>query len=72
MTTSVKQRIEFNKKCRHTIQMTYDRPVYDLPLVNYNVYWPIIGNLYCMTSFFTRHYKLFVSNRIPRVPIPKV
>ena len=35
--------------------MTNDRPVYSLPLVNYNVYWPIIGHLYCMTLF----YKLF-------------
>ena len=24
--------------------MTNDRPVYILPLVNYNVYWPIIGH----------------------------
>ena len=27
-------------------------------MVNYNVYWPIIGHLYCMTSIFIRHYKL--------------
>ena len=26
--------------------MTSDRPVYILPLVNYNIYWPIIGHLY--------------------------
>ena len=31
--------------------MINDRPVYNLPLVNINVYWPIIGPLYCMTSF---------------------
>ena len=41
-----------NKKWRHTIQITNDRQVYILPLVNYNVYLPIIGHLYCMTSFF--------------------
>ena len=38
--------------------MTNDRLVYILPLYNYNVYWPIIGNLYCMTYFFIRYYKL--------------
>ena len=43
------------KKLRHTIQMTNDRPVYILPLFNYNAYWPIIGHLYCMKSFFIRH-----------------
>ena len=26
-----------------------NRPIYILPLVNINVYWPIIGNLYCIT-----------------------
>ena len=31
--------------------MTNDRPVYILLLVNINVYWPIICDLYCMTSF---------------------
>ena len=31
--------------------MTNDRPVYILPLVNYNTFWPIIDHLYCMTSF---------------------
>ena len=41
-----------NKKRRHSIQMTNDRAVYILPLVNYNVYWPFVGHLYCMTSFF--------------------
>ena len=39
--------------------MTNDRPVYILPLVNCNVYWPIIGHLFCMTSFFIGHYTLF-------------
>ena len=58
-TKSKKQRMVSNKKLRHTIQMTNDRPVYNLPLVNYNVYWPIIGQLYCMTSFFIGHYTLF-------------
>ena len=29
-----------------------------LHLVNKNVYWPIIGHLYCITSFFNRHFKL--------------
>ena len=33
--------------------MTNDKSVYNLPSVNYNVYWPIIGHLYCMTSFWT-------------------
>ena len=37
--------------------MTNDRPVYILQLVNENVYWPIIGPLYYITSFFI-HYKL--------------
>ena len=37
-----------------------NNPVYDLPLANYNVYWPIIGHLYCMASFFIRHYTLFL------------
>ena len=45
------------KKCHLTIQITNNRPVYILPLVNYNVYWPFIGYLYCMMSFY-RHYKL--------------
>ena len=38
--------------------MTNERPVYILPLVNSNVYWPVIGHLCCMASFFIRHYKL--------------
>ena len=29
-------------------------------MVNINVYWPIIVHLYCMTSFFIRHYKLLL------------
>ena len=29
-----------------------DRPVYILPLVIYNLYWPIIGHLCCITLFF--------------------
>ena len=37
-----KQRIVSNKKRRHTIQITNDRPLYNLPLVNYNVYWPTL------------------------------
>ena len=53
-----KQLIVSNKKWRHKIQMTNDRPLYILPLVDYNVYWPIIGHLYCTTSFFIRHCKL--------------
>ena len=44
--------------------MTYHRPVHILPLVNYNVYWPIIGHLHCMTSFFIRHYKLLPSPQL--------
>ena len=39
--------------------MTNDRPVYNFPLVNHNVYWPIIGLFYCMTSFFIGHFTLF-------------
>ena len=31
--------------------MTNDRPVYILQLANFIVYWPLIGHLYCMTSF---------------------
>ena len=40
--------------------MTNDKPVYILilPLVDINVYWPIIGQLYCMMSLFIRVYKL--------------
>ena len=38
--------------------MTNDKSVYNLPLVNYNIYWPIIGHLYCMTSYFIGHYML--------------
>ena len=44
-----KQLFVRNKKWRQTIQMTNKRPAYILPLVNYNVYWSIIGHLYCMT-----------------------
>ncbi len=40
-------------------QMTNDRPVNNLPLVNYNINWPIIGHLYCITSFFIGLYTLF-------------
>ena len=39
-----KQRIVSNE-----IQITNDRPVYNLPLVKYNVYCPIISHFYCMT-----------------------
>ena len=46
--------------------MANDRPVYILPLqVNIYVYWPIIGNLYCMTSFFIRHYFLLRPSNVP-------
>ena len=41
--------------------MTNNRSVYNLPVVNYNVYLPIIGYLYCMTSSFIGHYTLFHS-----------
>ena len=43
---TAKQLIVPNKKLRHKIQMTNDRPVYILPLINLNV-----------TSFFIRLYK---------------
>ena len=39
--------------------MTNNRPVYILPFVNYNVYWPIISNLYCMTSFLLDTIRCF-------------
>ena len=42
--------------------MTNIRQVDFLPLVNQNVYWPIIGHLYCKTSFFIRHFTLFLLN----------
>ena len=32
--------------------MTNDRPVCIISVVDFNVYWPIIGHLNCMTSFF--------------------
>ena len=38
--------------------MANDRPVYILPLVDYNVLLPIIDHLYCISSFFIRYYKL--------------
>ena len=57
---SKKQLLVPNKKWRHKIQMTNDRPVYILPLVNYSAYWPIIDYLYYMTSFYIRHYKLLL------------
>ena len=56
--TFLEQQIMTNTKLRHTIQMTNDRPAYILPLVNYNVYLPIIGHLCCMTSIIIRHYML--------------
>ena len=40
--------------------MTSNNVQYNLPLVNHNIYWPIIGYLHCMTSFFIRHYKLLL------------
>ena len=49
---ATKQLIVPNKKCRLAMQMTNDRTVYILTLVNKNVYWTIICHLYCMTSFF--------------------
>ncbi len=52
------------KKLWHTIQMTNDRPLYILPLVN--VYWPIIGHLYCKTSFFYRDSKLLQINNFSK------
>ncbi len=52
------------KKWCHTIQMNNERQVYILPLANYNVYWPINGNLYFMASFFIRHYKLLIYHLI--------
>ena len=40
------------KKLTSYDKITNERRVYILPLVNYNVYWPLIGQLYSMTSFF--------------------
>ena len=40
--------------------MTNDRPVYIL-IKQYIIYWPIIGKLYCMTSFCIRNYKLLLN-----------
>ena len=51
---TAKQLIVPNKKLRHKIQMTNDRPVYILPLINYNVYWPFIGHLYSIMSLALR------------------
>ena len=59
-----KQIIVLNKKCHLTIQITNDRPVYVLPLVNYNVQWPFIGYLYCMTSLFIRHYESNLASKV--------
>ena len=51
--------------------MTNDWPVFILPLVNYIVYWPIIGNLYFMTSFLIRPYKL-LQGIFMRIKISKI
>ena len=47
--------------------MTIDRPLYILIDQWQNVYWPIFENLYCLTLFFIRHYKLLhcILNLIP-------
>ena len=42
--------------------MTNDRPAYILPLVNINIYWPIIGHLYCMMSFLLQTICCFAIN----------
>ena len=44
----------------NTNELTNSRPVYILPLVNQKVCWPVIGHLYCMTSFFCWLYKLLL------------
>ena len=59
-----KQPIVSNKKLRHTIQMTNARSVVIFLLVNYNVYWPIIGHLYSMKSFFIRYSKILPKEQI--------
>ena len=41
------------------IQITNERPEYILPLVNCNVYWPLIGHLHCLTSFFIGFTNLY-------------
>ena len=40
--------------------MTNDRPVSNLPLVNYIVILPIIGHLYCMMSFLLDTLHCFI------------
>ena len=49
--------------------MTNNRPIYILPWVNYNVYWPIIGHFYCMSSFFIRLYKLLLPTKPNATPL---
>ncbi len=39
------------KKITSYDKITDEWRVYILPLVNYNVYWPLMGQLYFMTSF---------------------
>ena len=40
--------------------MTYNRLENILPLVNYNVFWPNIGNLYCIASFLLATISYFL------------
>ena len=59
-----KQQLVSNKKWRHTIQITNDRQVYILLLVNYNC--AIISNLYCMMSFLLGTIRcFFLGTEIP-------
>ena len=72
-----RQKLWFNKStntkwyCRNSKQLLVPikedviqyRPVFIVIGQWWNVYWPIIGYLYCMTSFFVRHYKLLLKLR---------
>ena len=40
--------------------MTNNMPVYILPLVNINMYWPVIGHLYCMASPNSKYLSIII------------
>ncbi len=44
------------KKWRHTIKLTNEGLVYLLPLVNYSVYWPLIGQVIEWRHFLVAPY----------------
>ena len=57
------------KKLTSYDKITNERRVYILPLVNYNVYWPLIGQLYSMTSFFCTILRSIRSHTRNIIPI---